>query len=91
MTATPHHVGQVTKAEILVAHLLDTTPADTTTERQAAVIVQQLQQAGWTPPRDPAADVPPLRPDRIADVDSPGRRAFNEARKALANRPRSNP
>lgn len=89
MTVTPHHVGQVTKAEILVTHLLDTAPAGTTHERQAKVIVQQLQDTGWKTPPDPAADIPPLRPDRPAlDDDSPGRREFRAARNALANRPR---
>ena len=32
---TPHHIGQTTKAEILVAHIIETAPADTTPERVA--------------------------------------------------------
>jgi hypothetical protein len=85
---TPHHVGQVAKAEILVAHLLDTAPAGTDHQRQAAVIVNQLQtELGWTAPRDPNADIPPLRPERPAlDEDSPGRREFAAARAELAAR-----
>lgn len=83
---TPHHVGQVTKAEILIAHLLDTTPAGTDHQRQAAVIVNQLQtELGWTPPRD-LTETPPLRPTHVADDDSPGRREFAAAREALAAR-----
>ena len=84
---SPHRVGQTTAAEILVAHILDTTPAGTDTARQAAVIVRELEQSGWRPPHDPN-DVPPLRPARVAADDSPGRREFAAARRALAERQR---
>lgn len=82
---SPHHVGQTTKAEILIAHLLDTTPAGTDTTRQAAVILTQLQEAGWTPPHDPA-DVPPLRPERVADEGT--RAAAMDQIRAVLNRPK---
>ncbi len=39
----------------------------------AGWLLEQLQTAGWTPPPDPAADVPPARPARPADDNSPGR------------------
>jgi hypothetical protein len=76
---TPHHIGQITKAEILVAHLLETAPPDADTQRQAKVIVNQLQtELGWTPPRD-LTEAPPLRPERIADP---------EVQRAVLNRPK---
>lgn len=82
---TPHHVGQVAKAEILIAHLLDTAPAGTDHQRQAAVIVQQLQtDLGWAPPRD-LTEKPPLTGTGAPD-DSPGRREFAAARAQLAAR-----
>lgn len=66
---TPHRIGQVAKAEILVAHLLDTAPADADHERIARTIVAQLQtELGWTPPRDLTV-VPPLRPNQVATDD----------------------
>lgn len=86
-SSTPHHIGQVTKAEIHVAHLLDTAPAGADHQRQAAVIVQQLQQLGWKSPPDPAADIPPLRPARVAD-DTVREAAMAEIRAAL-NRERT--
>lgn len=83
--STPHHVGQVTKAEILVTHLLDTAPAGADHQRQAAVIVNQLQtELGWTPPRD-LTETPPLRGAGAPD-DSPGRREFQAALAELAAR-----
>lgn len=86
MTTTPHHVGQVAKAEILVAHLLDTAPAGADHQRQAAVIVGQLQtELGWTPPKD-LTETPPLRPERRADPDVQARH-MAEIR-AVLNRPR---
>lgn len=55
----------------------------------ASWLLDQLQQLGWKAPPDPAADVPPLRPERPAlDDNSPGRREFAEARAALAARTR---
>lgn len=65
---SPHRIGQTTKAEIAVAHLLDTAPAGADHQHQAAVIVQQLQAIGWAPPPDPSADRPPLV-GRGADPD----------------------
>ena len=62
---TQHHIGQVAKAEVEVAHVLDTAPADADHQRRAKAIVQQLQTLGWTPPRDPTA-APPLRPATVA-------------------------
>lgn len=53
----------------------------------ATWLLDQLQDAGWKPPPDPAADLPPLRPDHPTfDDNSPGRREFAEARAQLAAR-----
>lgn len=49
-------------------------------------LLQQLQELGWRQPPDPAADIPPLHPQRPAGEDSPGRRAFREAKAQLAAR-----
>lgn len=82
---TPHRIGQITKAVILVTHLLDTAPADTTHERQAAVIVDQLQtELGWTPPRDPAAVAPLTGPG----ADPQHRAACMEQIRAAITAPR---
>jgi hypothetical protein len=86
---TPHRIGQITKAEILIAHLLETTPPGTDHQRQAQVIVEQLQAAGWTAPPDPNADVPPLRPERVAAPEVQAA-AMAEIR-AVLGRPRDTP
>lgn len=60
----------------------------------AGWLLDQLQALGWKSPPDPGADIPPLRPARVADEDSPGRREFAEARARLAARaprPRDTP
>lgn len=87
MTTTPHHVGQITKAELTIADPLERWGLTDPTDR-ARYLLQQLQALGWTPPRDPNADKPPLRPAQPADDNSPGRQAFRAARQALANRTR---
>lgn len=56
----------------------------------ATWLLEQLQNLGWRPPLDPT-DTPPLRPAQPARDDSPGRREFAEARKALAARRRQQP
>jgi hypothetical protein len=33
----------------------------------ASRLLEQLQALGWKQPPDPAADIPPLRPARVAD------------------------
>lgn len=35
----------------------------------ATWLLDQLQELGWKSPPDPATDIPPLRPDRIAAPD----------------------
>lgn len=87
MTTTPHHVGQVAKAELTAAHVIDSAPTGATPEQVAAKIVEQLQNLGWAPPRDLTEQVP-LRPEKPGDLDGPGRREFHAARAALAARPR---
>lgn len=61
---TPHQVGQVAKAEILVADVLERAPADADHARIADVVVTSLLEAGWSAPRD--MTVPALRPTSIA-------------------------
>ena len=56
----------------------------------AGWLLEQLQALGWKTPPDPAADLPHLSPARVDNDDSPGRRAFREARAQLANRPTRN-
>lgn len=78
---TPHRVGQVAKAQAEIEGLLSEWGSPDTVNRSAVVVTTMLD-LGWTPPRDPNIDVPPLAGPG-ADPDSPGRRAFNEARAAL--------
>ena len=54
----------------------------------ATWLLDQLQTAGWRPPPDPAADIPPLRPDRVA-TDAERRAAMTAIRAALADPPTS--
>jgi hypothetical protein len=85
-TNTPHIVGQIAKAQRLFADTIErqaTEPRDP--EQVATWLTEQLQGYGWTPPRDLAEQVP-LRPEQVADEDSPGRRAFRAARDELARR-----
>jgi hypothetical protein len=49
----------------------------------ATWLLEQLQTAGWRPPPDPAADVPALRPDRIA-TDAERRAAMTTIRAIFA-------
>jgi hypothetical protein len=89
MTDDQHRAGQLTAAQILIADALERHAADPRDPHHvAAWILEQLQAAGWTPPRTPGADVPPLRPDTVAAANSPGRQAFRQARADLANRTR---
>jgi hypothetical protein len=84
-SATPHHVGQTTKARIALAALLDGAPHP---DALAARLVDAVLDLGWTPPPDPGADIPPLRPAQPAGDHSPGRLEFLAAKAALAERPR---
>jgi len=81
---TPHHVGQIAKAQITAAGMLEDWGSPHADDRGKA-LVTAFQDLGWTPPRDLAEHVP-LRPEQIADPDGPGRRAFRAARAALAQR-----
>lgn len=86
MTTTPHHVGQVTKAQLLLADALErqtSDPRDPTTV--ATWLLEQLQAYGWKTPPDPNADIPPLRPTQVADP-SVQAAAMAQIRAALAAR-----
>lgn len=74
-SSTPHHVGQLAKARIEVAALLGGAPDP---HHLAGRIVDVLQNLGWTPPHDPAADQPPLQGPG-APHDGPGRREWAAA------------
>lgn len=79
---TPHQVGQIAKARILVADRLEawglTDPHD-----RATWLLERLQaELGWAPPRDITEQPPPAQPS----TDGPGYRAWLEARAALAAR-----
>ena len=64
---TPHQVGQVAKAEMIVAHVLETAPADADHDRIATVVIATLLNAGWCGPR--GLEVPALRPVNVASED----------------------
>lgn len=81
---TPHRVGQLAKARREVAALLDGAPDP---DALAGRIIDDLQALGWTPPRDPSADVPAARVVP-APEDSPGRQAFRAALADLHDRDR---
>jgi hypothetical protein len=86
MTDDQHRIGQLEKASILIADTLERHATEPRDPRQVAGwLVEQLQGYGWRPPLD-LTEKPPLRPAQPAGDDSPGRRAFNEARAALAAR-----
>jgi hypothetical protein len=90
VTDDQHRIGQLTKAQVLIADTLErfaTEPRDPAAV--ATWLTEQLQGYGWRLPLDPT-DVPPLRPARPADDDSPGYREFQAARAELAAR-RSRP
>jgi hypothetical protein len=61
---TPHHVGQVAKAEMIVAHVLELAPTDADHDRIAGVVVKSLTEAGLLVTRD--MTVPALRPANVA-------------------------
>lgn len=83
---TPHRIGQIEKARIECAAILEAAGAgQERSEPLAAEIVDVLQNLGWTPPHDPAADRPPLT-GRGAPDDSPGRQAARAAAAAIAAR-----
>lgn len=71
---SPHRIGQVTKAQLLIADALDRWEVADTNDR-AAWLIAELIAAGWNPPHDPA-DIPPLRP---ANVATPQQRAQHVA------------
>lgn len=74
---TPHHVGQVAKAELLIADRLEAWGL-TDPNQRAAWLVQQMQaELGWTPPRD-LTEAPPVRGSSSTQA------ARDEARRALA-------
>lgn len=57
-----HRVGQVAKAERLIADALERQAAEPRDPQQvAAWLVEQLQAYGWSPPRD-LTEAPPLLP-----------------------------
>lgn len=82
--------SKLARSRLLVADAFQRARIDTKPDPHdlATWLLEQLQTLGWKSPPDPAVDIPPLRPDRPADEDSPGRRAFREARNALATKPR---
>ncbi len=90
MTTTDQ--SKLARSRLLVADAFTRARTDTTPDPHdlATWLLEQLQAAGWKQPPDPAADIPPLRPERPAlDDNSPGRRAFKEARDRLAQRTRN--
>lgn len=83
---TPHHVGQVTKAEITITDLLDTWGSPEPAAR-AAVLVAALADLGWTPPRD-LTERPPARGGHSTDEGrAAARRLYADMRAAARDAP----
>ena len=80
--------SKLARSRLLAADAFTRARTDTAPDPHdlATWLLDQLQNAGWRPPPDPAADIPPLRPDQPADNNSPGRQAFRQARAQLAAR-----
>lgn len=70
--------SRLARSRLLVADAFTRARTDTEADPHelATWLLDQLQDAGWKAPPDPAADVPPLRPDQPADENSPGRQAL---------------
>lgn len=81
---TPHRVGQVAKATLLVADRLEAWGLTDPHERAEWLIERLMTDLGWTPPRD-LTDTPPLSGPG-SDLDGPGYREWSAARAALAER-----
>jgi hypothetical protein len=79
---TPHHIGQVAKAEMIVAHVLELAPADADHDRIAGVVVKSLTEAGLLVTRD-RSGVPALRPVNVA-TEAERRARIEEAGANLA-------
>lgn len=88
MTDDQHRAGQQTKAQILLADRLEAWGLTDPHERAAWLLDRLQTDLGWRAPIDPG-ERPPLRPAQPAPDDSPGRRAFREARAELAHRRRA--
>lgn len=78
---------RLARSRLLVAEAFDRDRAATTrpdTHDLATWLLEQLQTAGWTPPRD-LTDTPPLRPDRVA-TDAERQAAMAQIREVFAGR-----
>ena len=81
---SPHRVGQLAKAELALAEPLERWNL-TDPNQRAHYLLEQLLELGWTPPRDPATDQPPLRPEHPS-TGGPGYQEWLAARQALDTR-----
>jgi len=64
--------SRLAKSRLLVADAFERDRAAGTKpdpHDSATWLLDQLQALGWKAPPDPAADIPPLRPERVADPD----------------------
>lgn len=71
--------SRLAHSRLLVAQAFTRARTDTEPDPHALAtwLLDELQaKHGWKPPPDPAADVPPARPEQPASEDSPGRIAF---------------
>lgn len=84
---TQHQVGQLAKAHLHVAHVIDSAPTGATPEQVAVKAVEALQALGWSPPRD-LTETPALRPTRIA-TEAERQAAMAQIRAVFANLPPS--
>lgn len=77
-TNPPTDQSRLAKSRLLVADAFTRARTDTAPDPHdlATWLLEQLQELGWKAPPDPATDIPPLRPARIATDDSPGRREY---------------
>jgi hypothetical protein len=83
-STTPHHVGQVAKAEIQMTAKLEEWGSPQA-DKRGPELVQAFLELGWTAPRD-LTEAPPLRPDRQADPNH--RAACMDEIRSVFNRPR---
>jgi hypothetical protein len=88
VTVTPHQVGQLAKAEILIADRLEAWGLTDPNQRAAFLLAQLQTELGWTPPKD-LTETPPLRPDRVA-TDAERQAAMAQIR-GVFNRTRDTP
>lgn len=75
---TPHHVGQVTKARLLIADRLEAWGLGDANDRADWLLERLQTELGWTPPRD-LTEAPPVR------GTSSTKAARDAARQALAD------